>query len=171
MDTDAQNFGNASANRALKSRPVWNVRAPIQQKQTESSPFPPFASVHILKTTRKQNLLAAALACVLVLSTTHSQAAGSPYQFERGFSAAGTDAKAYAAPDLRRAIEAYKFFYLTLSTEAVMQQGQAAGAKVNEVGIAAARFFAPTNIAPGTWSARAARVKSAPPATTSAFAA
>jgi hypothetical protein len=49
----------------------------------------------------------------------------SPYKFEHGFPAAGTAERAYDADDLRRAIEAYKFFYLTVSTEAVMQQGQA----------------------------------------------
>ena len=59
----------------------------------------------------------------------------SPYKFERGFPAAGTAENAYDAADLRRAIEAYKFFYGTVATEAVMQQGLAAGAKVNEVGI------------------------------------
>ncbi|MGO8749466.1 MAG: DUF1254 domain-containing protein [Thermoguttaceae bacterium] len=68
-------------------------------------------------------------------STTHAQTAKSPLKFERGFPAAGTAEQAYAAADLRRAIEAYKFFYPTISTEAVMQQGLAAGARVNEVGI------------------------------------
>ena len=58
----------------------------------------------------------------------------STYQFERGFPAAGTAERAYAAADLRRVIEAYKFFFLTIASEAVMQQGQAAGAKDNEVG-------------------------------------
>ena len=55
--------------------------------------------------------------------------------FERGFSVGDTVARAYDAADLRRAIEAYKFFYGTVATEAVMQQGLAAGGKVNEVGI------------------------------------
>ena len=59
----------------------------------------------------------------------------SPYQLDRGFPAASTVEHAYDAVDLRRAIEAYKFFYGTVATEAVMQQGLAAGAKVNEVGI------------------------------------
>jgi hypothetical protein len=61
-------------------------------------------------------------------------AAASPYKFECGFPAAGTAERAYDTADLRRAIEAYKFFYPTVATEAVMQQGLAAGAKVNEVG-------------------------------------
>ncbi len=77
----------------------------------------------------------AALACVLSLTAARAQVAESPYQFERGFPAAGTAEKAYDAADLRRAIEAYKFFYPTLGTEAVMQQALAAGARVNEVGI------------------------------------
>ena len=55
--------------------------------------------------------------------------------FERGFPVGDTVARAYDAADLRRAIEAYKFFYGTVATEAVMQQGLAAGGKVNEVGI------------------------------------
>ena len=59
----------------------------------------------------------------------------SPYRFECGYPTAKTIRAAYAAADLRRAVEAYKFFYVTVATEAVMQQGQAAGCKVNEVGI------------------------------------
>ena len=55
--------------------------------------------------------------------------------FERGFPVGDTAERAYDAADLRRAIEAYKFFYGTVATEAVMQQGLAVGAKVNEVGI------------------------------------
>jgi hypothetical protein len=62
----------------------------------------------------------------------------SPYEFERGYPVAGTAERAYDAADLRRAVEAYKFFYGTLATEAVMQQAQTAGAKPNEVSIAMA---------------------------------
>ena len=62
-------------------------------------------------------------------------AADSPYSFERGFPVADTAERAYDASDFRRAIEAYKFFYPTVASEAVMQQGIAAGAKVNEIGI------------------------------------
>ena len=83
----------------------------------------------------KQIRCAAALICALAASSAHAQAAASRYKFERGFPAAGTAEKAYDAADLRRAIEAYKFFYRTVATEAVMQQMLAAGAKVNEVGI------------------------------------
>jgi hypothetical protein len=52
-----------------------------------------------------------------------------------GFLAAGMAKSACDAADLRRAIEAYEFFYGTVATEAVMLQGQAAARKVNEVGI------------------------------------
>jgi len=81
---------------------------------------------------KTKTILAAAFACALVLFP--AQAADSPYKFDRGFPATGTAEKAYEAADLRRAIEAYKFFYLTIASEAVMQQGQAAGVKVNESG-------------------------------------
>lgn len=81
-------------------------------------------------------LLGAGAAYVsLGVSTAYAQHRDPPYKFERGFPAVGTAEKAYDASDLRRAIEAYKFFYPTVATEAVMQQGRAAGAIVNEVGI------------------------------------
>ncbi len=63
-----------------------------------------------------------------------AQTAESPLQFERGFPTAGTAEKAHDASDLRRAIEAYKFFYPTMGSEAVMQQMLSNGAKVNEIG-------------------------------------
>jgi hypothetical protein len=53
----------------------------------------------------------AALFCSLVVTVAFSQATDSLYEFERGFPAAGTTERAYDAADLRRAIEAYKFFY------------------------------------------------------------
>jgi hypothetical protein len=76
----------------------------------------------------------AALVCALAVSTAHAQTAESPLQFERGFPVAGTAEKVYDASDLRRAIEAYKFFYPTMGSEAVMQQMLTNGAKINEVG-------------------------------------
>jgi len=88
-----------------------------------------------MKIPTTRNLFATALVSVLALFINHAQAAGSPYKFERGFPTAGTVEAAYDASDLRRAIEAFKFFYGTVATEAVMQQGQAAGGKVNEIGI------------------------------------
>ncbi len=69
-------------------------------------------------------------------STESTAAAGSTaqYTFERGTPTGSTADDAYYASDLRRAIEAYKFFYPTMGSEAVMQQMLSNGAKVNEVG-------------------------------------
>ena len=75
-----------------------------------------------------------ALVCALAVTTAHAQTAETPLQFERGFPTAGTAQKAYDATDLRRAIEAYKFFFPTMGSEAVMQQMLSNGAKINEVG-------------------------------------
>lgn len=58
-----------------------------------------------------------------------------PYEFEHGYPVSGTVERAYDASDLRRAIEAYKFFYATVATEAVMQQAKAAGAVPNKASI------------------------------------
>jgi len=88
-----------------------------------------------MNTVQTRSVIAAALVGALVCAPAQAQpAAGSAYQFERGFPAAGTAAKAYDTADLRRAVEAHKFFYGTVATEAVMQQGLAAGARVNEIG-------------------------------------
>ena len=58
------------------------------------------------------------------------------YEFKRGFPAnMETIKRAQDATTLRRAIEAYKFFFPTLATEAVMQQFVPNGAIPNEVGI------------------------------------
>ncbi len=75
-----------------------------------------------------------ALVCALAVTTAHAQTAESPLQFERGYPTAVTAEKAHYAIDLRRAIEAYKFFFPTLGSEAVMQQMLSNGAKINEVG-------------------------------------
>jgi hypothetical protein len=88
-----------------------------------------------VKTPRRRNLITAALVCAVAATTAYAQTAQSPYKFEGGYPVAGTAERAYDAADLRRAIEAYKFFYTTIGTEAVMQQMLAAGAKPNEVGI------------------------------------
>jgi hypothetical protein len=88
-----------------------------------------------MKTTRRQTIIGAAVVWSEASTAAHAQSAKSPYKFECGFPSAGTAEKAYDDADLRRAIEAYKFFYGTVATEAVMQQGHAAGVKVNEVGI------------------------------------
>jgi hypothetical protein len=88
-----------------------------------------------MRITRVEILLASLVVCALAATSAQAQTAEANYKFERGFPVADTAKRAYDASDLRRAIEAYKFFYPTISTEAVMQQGQAAGAKLNEVGI------------------------------------
>jgi hypothetical protein len=60
----------------------------------------------------------------------------SSYSFKRGFPAnEETIKQAQDATDLRRAIEAYKFFFPTLATEAVIQQFEPHGAIPNKVGI------------------------------------
>jgi hypothetical protein len=82
-----------------------------------------------------RTLALAALTCALVSTLADAQSADSPYQFERGYPAAGTAERAYDAADLRRAVEAYKFFYSTIATEALMQQMLPAGAKPNEVSV------------------------------------
>jgi hypothetical protein len=51
------------------------------------------------------------LVYALPSSVVAAEAADSAYKFERGFPADDTAEKAYDASDLRRAIEAYKFFY------------------------------------------------------------
>jgi len=79
-------------------------------------------------------LLLTALLYALSITSTHAQPAELPLQFERGYPVAGTAENAYDASDRRRAIESYKFFYPTVSTESVMQQMLTNGAKINEVG-------------------------------------
>ena len=76
---------------------------------------------------RSSIVLVVSLAVLACVTAAYAQVADSPYKFERGFPAAGTAEKACDASDLRRAIEAYKFFYPTIGTEAAMQQGLAAG--------------------------------------------
>ncbi len=77
-------------------------------------------------------LLVLTAACIGCDGVDRNEASGN--QFERGFPTAVTAEKAHYAADLRRAIEAYKFFFPTLGTEAVMQQMLSNGAKINEVG-------------------------------------
>jgi len=82
---------------------------------------------------RRTSILAALL-CAFTVTTTHAQTAESTLQFERGYPIAGTAESSYDASDMRRAIEAYKFFFPTMGTEAVMQQMLSNNAKVNEIG-------------------------------------
>jgi hypothetical protein len=95
----------------------------------------------MFSTAMRSSLLPLALAlsacCTSVPDSTESPAApGSTaqYTFERGTPTGSTAEDAYYASDLRRAIEAYKFFYPTMGAEAVMQQMLSNGAKINEVG-------------------------------------
>lgn len=80
--------------------------------------------------------VACATAAAMLMSggIAHAQTAETPLQFERGYPTAVTAEKAYDATDLRRAIEAYKFFYATMGSETVMQQMLTNGAKINEIG-------------------------------------
>jgi len=61
------------------------------------------------------------------------------YTFRQGFPVGDTAAAVYQNSDLNRAIEAYKTFFPTISTEAVFQQMKNAGAKSNKVGIVMAQ--------------------------------
>ena len=56
-----------------------------------------------------------------VTNASSSTQANSPYKFERGYPAAATAERAYNDTDLARAIEAYKFFYPTVSVESLFQ--------------------------------------------------
>lgn len=81
-----------------------------------------------------------AIACTEATPPTANESTStiddSLYRFTRGFPADDETIKqAQDATDLRRAIEAYKFFFPTLATEAVMQQFEPNGAIPNEVGI------------------------------------
>lgn len=86
--------------------------------------------------TRSVLLLLIVIIAVMPSCTPKQAATENSYRFVRGFPAdAETITRAQDATDLRRAIEAYKFFFPTVSTEAVMQQFEPNGAVANEVGI------------------------------------
>jgi len=71
-----------------------------------------------------------------MLASSGGFAQDSPYTFKHGFPAnPETIKKAQDATDLRRAIEAYKFFFPTVATEAVIQQFKPHGTIPNKVGI------------------------------------
>jgi hypothetical protein len=65
--------------------------------------------------------------------------AQSEYTFRQGFPTGDTAAAVYANSKLRRAVEAYKTFLPTVTTEAVFQQMTGAGAVLNETGIVMAQ--------------------------------
>jgi hypothetical protein len=81
---------------------------------------------------RKMKKLLIALVITL-FSTSFAYAAD--YNFKGGFPAGNTVKDAYDASDHRRAVEAYKIFLPTMSTEAVIQQMLGQGAKPNEIGM------------------------------------
>ena len=70
------------------------------------------------------------------VTSAESKAPSNTYSLKNGVPAdQKTIDQAHYATNLRRAIEAYKFFFPTLATEAVMQQFEPHGAIANEVGI------------------------------------
>ena len=85
----------------------------------------------------KQMTRAIALVYVLACAfNLNAQDVESTYSFKLGFPAdKETIQRAQDATDLRRAIEAYKFFFPTVATEAVIQQFEPHGAVPNKVGI------------------------------------
>ena len=85
---------------------------------------------------RRLNIILAIIGVITIMSGTQLQAkdAKSSYKFERGFPTPSTVQNVYDATDLRRAIEAYKFFFGTMQSEAVMQQMLSNGAVINEIG-------------------------------------
>lgn len=85
-----------------------------------------------MKAIHTQYLLAAGLVCALAIASAQAQIVPSSYKFERGYPAAGTVERVHDASALRRAIEAYKFFYPTMTSEALWQELLAVGAKINE---------------------------------------
>ena len=79
-------------------------------------------------------ILVSGVLVALAVTTAHAQTEGTPLQFERGFPTAVTAENAYDATDPRRAIEAYKFFFVIMQSEGVMEQMVCNGAVIDEVG-------------------------------------
>ncbi|WP_047491571.1 DUF1254 domain-containing protein [Terriglobus sp. TAA 43] len=65
--------------------------------------------------------------------TTPAQDAAGPYAFERGFATQDAATKAYDDNDLNRAVEAYKFFYPTVSGHAIFVGNLKLGIVPNKV--------------------------------------
>ena len=83
-----------------------------------------------------KQILLAVLAVFFLFQITPALAQNASYEFKRGFPAnEETVRQAQDATDLRRAIEAYKFFFPTVATEAVIQQFVPHGAIPNKAGI------------------------------------
>src|ERR1700761_7296428 len=95
----------------------------------------------IFNNKRKQSsmkdwLTRAALATALTLAAipySPAQTFSSDYTFKGGYPTPETIQKAYDDADLSRAIEAYKFFYPTVSFEATWRGNLAGGAVANQV--------------------------------------
>src|SRR5581483_9692643 len=67
------------------------------------------------------------------LSQPATQGADNGYTFERGYPAGDTAQKAYDDNDLNRAVEAYKFFYPTVSGHAIFVGNAKIGIVPNKV--------------------------------------
>ena len=63
---------------------------------------------------------------------TTSEAGATPYMFDRGFPDEETSERVRNEQDLRHAIEAYRFFYPTVSFEGCMNGQREAGAEDNK---------------------------------------
>ncbi len=86
-------------------------------------------------TKRVLQLAAATFIAAGSIPVASAQDARHGYTFERGYPSGQTAEQAIDNADLRRAIEAYKFFFPTVATEGVFQQFVPHGMVPNEVGI------------------------------------
>jgi hypothetical protein len=73
------------------------------------------------------------IGCEQPKTTPATQSADNSYTFERGYPSADTAQKAYDDADLNRAIEAYRFFYPTVSGSALFKGNYKVGIVPNKV--------------------------------------
>ena len=78
-------------------------------------------------------LLCSLIGCEQPKQTATNQTSDNGYSFERGYPAGDTAQKAYDDNDLNRAIEAYKFFYPTVSGHAIFVGNEKIGIVPNKV--------------------------------------
>src|SRR6185437_7342780 len=78
-------------------------------------------------------LLAPCLVAAQSLPSTGSNSSADAYKFERGFPTPGSAQNAYDDTDLNRAIEAYRFFYPTVSGAAIFKGTAKLGIITNKV--------------------------------------
>src|ERR1700753_3728016 len=79
-------------------------------------------------------ILAALLAgCEQPKQTQATQSTDSGYSFDRGYPSGDTAQKAYDDVDLNRAVEAYRFFYPTVSGHAIIKGNEKIGILPNKV--------------------------------------